>query len=450
MENKKNKCSLEQHKEIDAIIFCQICKVYMCNKCENLHLKLFPKHQIIELNKTSKEIFIEICPEKNHTILNYFCTTHNKLCCAACLSIIEDEFFGQHSNCFVFKLNDIKPYMKEGFDNNIKLLNKYYKNIQPTITELKNLYEKINKDKNDLKEKIQKIFNRLRNCLNEREDEILLKIDKQFNSYFFNEEIIKEGEKLPNKIKKTLDMGNIEDEEWNDDKNLSRIINFCIKIEKDLEIINDVSECIRKCNQKKDLKILFSPNEEGIKIFLEQIKKFGNIVIDFNKFEFFSENAERFKYNEKIKINKSDFNKFIIKEIINKTDKNGDTYQNTLKGAAILGFNNSEWGSYNLSIKKSEIERLIQFFRQTKENLSITSLELEGKKYYVIYFGKEKIYLKKKDGGATICLCKNAFIIGIYDDRKQYKYNGNELNCWAGICNKVIEEAANALLAQGY
>ena len=35
MENKKNKCSLEQHKEIDAIIFCQICKVYMCNKCEN-------------------------------------------------------------------------------------------------------------------------------------------------------------------------------------------------------------------------------------------------------------------------------------------------------------------------------------------------------------------------------------------------------------------------------
>ena len=83
MENKKNKCSLEQHKEIDAIIFCQICKVYMCNKCENLHLKLFPKHQIIELNKTSKEIFIEICPEKNHTILNYFCTTHNKLCYAA-------------------------------------------------------------------------------------------------------------------------------------------------------------------------------------------------------------------------------------------------------------------------------------------------------------------------------------------------------------------------------
>ena len=31
----KKKCSLEEHKEIDAILYCQDCKIYICKKCEN-------------------------------------------------------------------------------------------------------------------------------------------------------------------------------------------------------------------------------------------------------------------------------------------------------------------------------------------------------------------------------------------------------------------------------
>jgi len=54
---------------------------------------------------------------------------------------------------------------------------------------------------------IQKIFTKLRNCLNEREDELLLEIDKNYNELSLNEEIIKEIDKFPNKIKKSLEKG---------------------------------------------------------------------------------------------------------------------------------------------------------------------------------------------------------------------------------------------------
>ena len=48
MDNKNKKCSLVEHNENDAICFCQECKIYMCNKCENciqLYLRI-----IIHLN----------------------------------------------------------------------------------------------------------------------------------------------------------------------------------------------------------------------------------------------------------------------------------------------------------------------------------------------------------------------------------------------------------------
>ena len=49
MENKKYKCSLEEHKELDAKCYCPKCDIYMCNKCEKLHSNLFPKHNLITL-----------------------------------------------------------------------------------------------------------------------------------------------------------------------------------------------------------------------------------------------------------------------------------------------------------------------------------------------------------------------------------------------------------------
>ena len=47
----EKKCSSKEHQEIDAILYCKICNIYMCNKCENFHQKLFDNHSPFNLKE---------------------------------------------------------------------------------------------------------------------------------------------------------------------------------------------------------------------------------------------------------------------------------------------------------------------------------------------------------------------------------------------------------------
>ena len=102
METQKNKCSFKDHSEITANSYCRECKIYMCKKCENYHSNLLLNHELFNLEKYNEEIFDEICSEKDHNIkLQFFCKTHNQLCCAACISKIKKGNFGNHKDCNV-------------------------------------------------------------------------------------------------------------------------------------------------------------------------------------------------------------------------------------------------------------------------------------------------------------------------------------------------------------
>ena len=58
--------------------------------------------------KKKKGIFINICPEKFHqNKLEYFCKTHNKLCCVACISKIASRGYGQHLKCDICDIEEI-------------------------------------------------------------------------------------------------------------------------------------------------------------------------------------------------------------------------------------------------------------------------------------------------------------------------------------------------------
>ena len=115
MENHK-KCSCKEHLEYDSISYCQKCEIYMCNKCQDIHSNLCPNHQqfIIKiLDNDIQEIFTGLCKEKNHpNILDYFCKTHNKLCCANCLCKINGKGNGIHKDCDVCFIEDIKNKKK--------------------------------------------------------------------------------------------------------------------------------------------------------------------------------------------------------------------------------------------------------------------------------------------------------------------------------------------------
>ena len=142
----------------------------------------------------------------------------------------------------------------------------------------------MNKNKEELKLKIQAIFTKLRNVLNEREDKLLSDIDNEYDNIYFKEDIIKESEKLPNKIKKSIEKGKIIEKEWNDN-NLSSLINDCIIIENNINDINKINDNIKKSNINKNNKIEYNIEEEQINNLLDTIKNFGKIITNDNLYD---------------------------------------------------------------------------------------------------------------------------------------------------------------------
>ena len=141
-----HKCSSKEHNEIDAIIFYNTCKIYMCNKCEVFHSNLFINHQQFNLDKEIKEIFTGICTEENHTEkLKYFCKDHNKLCCALCLCKLKGKGNGQHSDCDTCYIEDIKEEKKINLKKNLNLLEQFYEDYEKIINEYNIIIENINK-----------------------------------------------------------------------------------------------------------------------------------------------------------------------------------------------------------------------------------------------------------------------------------------------------------------
>ena len=118
-----------------------------------------------------------------------------------CSSKFKNERYGQHHDCTIFEIKDIKDEKRNKLKENINNLEELYKQIDKSINELKIIFEQINKNKEELKMKVQLIFTKIRNVLNEKEDKLIYDIDEQYNNIYFNEDLIKESEKLPNRIK---------------------------------------------------------------------------------------------------------------------------------------------------------------------------------------------------------------------------------------------------------
>ena len=141
---------------------------------------------------------------------------------------------------------------------------------------------------------------------------------------------------------------------------------------------------------------------------------------------------------------------YITNDLINKQDAAGHVYNNVLTEAAIMGFDGAEWAkTAGLSVKQDEIKKLNELFKQSDNNTP--SIMLGGKKYQITHYEKNTfVYLKIKEGGATIAKTNKAYIIGVYNTSKNYKYDGKELPQSVGMCNTVVEELANQLKGQGY
>ena len=72
-----------------------------------------PNHFLFDLKKDDTETFTGFCTNENHpNKLDFFCKTHNKLWCVACLAEIKDKRYGQHSKCRVSIIENITEEKK--------------------------------------------------------------------------------------------------------------------------------------------------------------------------------------------------------------------------------------------------------------------------------------------------------------------------------------------------
>ena len=162
MEIQKKFCS--KHNETIANNYCRRCEIFMCKKCENLHSQLLTNHQIFTLDKNINEIFTGFCNVEKHQMeLEFFCRKHNQLCCAACIAKIQKNSIGEHKDCDVCLIEEIKDEKLHKLKESIKYLETLSKNGDDSINKIKELFAKINKNKEELMIKIQKIFTNIRN-----------------------------------------------------------------------------------------------------------------------------------------------------------------------------------------------------------------------------------------------------------------------------------------------
>ena len=278
---EKKKCSHAEHKDIDSKIICVYCNAYMCNKCETFHSKLFPNHQTFNSDKDIDNIFTGFCKEKGHPIkLDFYCKTHNQLCCGMCIAKIQKEEIGKHKDCTVCTIEEVKEEKRKKIEENIKYLKDVSNTLEKSIDELKALFEKIKKNKDEIKIKIQNIFTKIRNELNNREDELLLNVDKTFRNVYCDEKILKDSEKLPERIKTLLNkVGNINNY-YNENK-ISLFLNICITVDNEINNILDLNNNIKKCKNSLNQNIIFTPEKENDEItnqLIGNIKKFGRLI----------------------------------------------------------------------------------------------------------------------------------------------------------------------------
>ena len=160
MDSNNKKCSSKDHQDIIAICYCNECNVYMCNKCDIFHSKLLHHHTSFKINQDFNEIFTGYCKEEKHrNELEFFCITHNQLCCAECITKIKGKGKGHHKDCDVCFIEDIKNTKKNNLKKNIDSLQSLSNKLLDKINKLKDIFEKINENKENLKINPKNFYN---------------------------------------------------------------------------------------------------------------------------------------------------------------------------------------------------------------------------------------------------------------------------------------------------
>ena len=353
------KCSFKEHVDKEATYYCYKCKVYLCDECNDYHEGLFENHKIYSLDEIDNEAFTGLCKENNHNIkLEYYCKTHNKLCCGLCICKIKGNGNGEHNDCDIYLIKDIKEEKKCKIKDNIKELEKFSDELEESIKNIKVNPEEVKENKDKLKSEIKNIFEKIRTELNNRENILISEIDKYFDDNYYNEGIVKKSDDIKSLLENVESINN---DDWEDDDKLNELIYNCINIENNVKDINIIKAKIEKyIKNENKFNVKFNNDIDNIII---KIKKFGYIL-------------DSIILKEQNIINK--FNKLINDDKI--TNNMNLLYRSSRDGFNYLNIINSINNKSNLLfLYLTENDRIFGAYIKTKlENINING----PKKYY--------------------------------------------------------------------
>lgn len=263
------KCTI--HKNVDSTVFCKECQKYFCYECEKYHSIMTRNHH---LSKTIKnvQIFPDICEE--HLLkLDFYCNTHNKLVCAACISTQKELNYGSHNNCDVKILVKIAKEKKNQLNEILEQLENGSKNIEEIIHTIKLLLKESNVKKEQLKSQIEKLFTKIISEIHNRKKKLMEEIDKKFSEKLIPKEISENIDFFSLNLIKSIEYGRQLSTKWEKDK-LSENIQKIIFMENNLKIMNSMQNKLKKFTISKS-EITYSLGADYD--YLTRIKNFCKI-----------------------------------------------------------------------------------------------------------------------------------------------------------------------------
>ena len=225
-----------------------------------------------------------------------------------------------------------------------------------------------------------------------------MEVDSKFNELYFKEDIIKEGEKLPNKIKMSLEKCKNIDKI---DNNIYLLINECIKVENNINEIKLINDNINKCNDSQNAEINFCTQKNEINDLIKNIKIFGSI-------EIYRKNDELIKFSSIIKDDIKSKKLIInwIEETINKKiDKFELIFKMSENGSeSKILYKYSDNKGPTLTIIKTTKNKIFGWFTPLNWDSNDVTKKDESNQTFLFSLNLMKKYnMIKKGGNGIIC-----------------------------------------------
>ncbi|KAL3884098.1 hypothetical protein ACJMK2_030320 [Sinanodonta woodiana] len=184
VEKLCNSCTYE-HKSEPAVQFCVECKEGLCETCLKFHQKLSATkdHKTININEISNNLenLLKLgngfgCPKHASKEIEFFCKTHDIVCCATCL-------FNDHRECkHVLDLhNNTESLLRDiNTDEILRKLKLIEDSLKQFVAQKKTDMSDLSAKVNDLEAKIQRIRRNINEKLDEMEKAVKIEANRLY------------------------------------------------------------------------------------------------------------------------------------------------------------------------------------------------------------------------------------------------------------------------------